>query len=180
MTRSFHFAPLLGAALFVLAGCQSAGQPGTATPGKPTPEQVAATLAFIDTAGTSGVKEVAFARLAETKTVDPAVRSFAEKMIADLGPVNQQLAALAQSKGAAPPTDIDGPHQVVYQHLQSLRGPAFDRAYVDGELQDLTVTTLAFQSEADTGTDPEVRGFAKQYLPMMLEHVRLSHAIFGG
>jgi putative membrane protein len=68
---------------------------------------------------------------------------------------------------------------MLYQQLQSLSGPAFDRAYASGELQDLTMATETFQSEADGGSDPQVRSFAQQYLPMLLEHVRMMDTIAG-
>jgi putative membrane protein len=126
-----------------------------------------------------GLEEIRFADIAEAKATDPAVRCFAEKLIADLTTVNQRLTALANSKGITPPSEIGGRHQMPYQQLQSLSGPAFDRACIGGELQDLTMTTEAFQSEADGRSDPQVRSLAQQYLPMMLDHVRMASAIAG-
>jgi putative membrane protein len=183
MTKVSLVALILGAALFPLAACQPAEQAGTPAqsagqaPG--TPGQPNANAVFVNRAGMSGLEEVRFAQVAETKATDPAVRRVAEKIIADLTAVNQQLAALAESKGMAPPSDVGGRNEMLYQQLQSLSGPAFDRAYTGGELQDMTMVTETFQSEADSGSDPQVRSFAQQYVPMMLEHVRMMGTVAG-
>jgi putative membrane protein len=181
MTKVTHVALMLGTALFFLTACQPAEQSGTtaqsAGQAPATPAQSAANAIFINAAGMSGIEEVRFAQVAETKATDPEVRRFAEKIIADFNPVDQRLAALAESKGTMLASDMDGRHQMLYQQFQSLNGPAFDRAYVDGELKDLTTATEIFQTEADSGSDQQVRSFAKQYLPMMLEDVRAISAI---
>ena len=178
MTRILHVALILGAALLSLAACQPAGQGGTADQSagqaQATPAQLAADTAFINTAGTLGLEEVRFAQLAETKAADPAVRRFAAKMIADHTMVDQALAALAQSKGITPPSNMDARDETLYRQLQSLDGPAFDRAYIDGQMQDLTMVIEAFQAEADSGKEPQVRSFAQQYLPMMQQHLQMA------
>jgi putative membrane protein len=177
MTRISHVALLLGSALFCLTACGT-GSPGGKEAQAPA-EFSAKDATFINRSGTSGLEEVAFAQLAVTKANNSEVRSFAKSMIADLTPVNQQLAALTQSKGLTPPTDMDERHAAQYQQLESLNGPRFDRGYLDGQLQELTMVILAFQAEADSGSDPQVRSLAEQNVPMLLEHLRTAKTIAG-
>ena len=180
MTRTSHVALILGATLFSLTACQPAEQAGTTAQSAGQARALSTVDAtFINSAGTSGLDEVAFAQLAGTKAADQEVRRFAEKTIADFTTVNQQLAVLAKGKGMTPASDMDGRHQVVFHELQSLNGAAFDRAYMDGQLQDLTVMMRAFQTEADSGSDPQVRSFAQQHLPMMLQHMQMAVAFHG-
>jgi putative membrane protein len=183
MTKVSHVALILGAALFSLTACQPAEQAGTtvqsAGQAGATPALSKVDATFINTAGTAGLAEVTFAQLAATKATDPAVRGFAAKIITDLTTVNQQLASLAQSNGMTPPSEMEGRHQVLYHQLQSLNGPGFDRAYVNGQLQDLTMAIQAFQTEADSGSEPQARSFAQQHLPMLLDHLQTADKMAG-
>jgi putative membrane protein len=177
MTRFSHVAVLLGMALLCLTACGTSSSGGQEA--QAPAEFSAKDASFVSRAGTSGLEEVAFAQLAVAKANNPAVRSFAGSMIADLTPVNQQLATLTQSKGLTPPTDMDERHAALYQHVESLSGPGFDRGYLDGQLQELTTVIQAFQAEADTGSDPQVRSLAAQNVPMLLEHLRMAKTIAG-
>ena len=176
MTRLSRVVLILGAALFSLAACGT-GPSAQSGQGQAAPALSSAEALFINRAGTSGLEEVTFARLAETKAANPTVRSFATSLIADLAVVNQQLADLTRSKGLTPPSEMDDRHAALYQQLQSLNGPAFDRAFLEGQLQELTMMIEAFQKEADSGTDPQVRGLAQQHLPMLLRHLQAANAI---
>jgi len=179
MTKTSHVALILGAALFCLTACQPTEQAGTTAPGQAqaTTALSKVDVTFINKAGTSGLEEVTFAQLAETKATDPAVRGLAEKIVANFTTVNQQLAALAQSNGMTTPSEMSGPHQILYRQLQSQNGPAFNRAYIDRQLQDLTMAIETFQTEADSGSDPRVRSFAQQSLPMLLETLQTASAM---
>ena len=174
MTKNCDIPLILGATLFALAACQA---DQSAAQGQAAPALTEANAAFFNAAGTLGLEEVQFAQLAQTKAASPAVRSYATKMLADHTTVDEQLATLAQGKGIAPPTNMDAQHETLYRQLQSMSGPAFDHAFVNGQLQDVTMVIEAFQNEADSGKDPQVRSFAQQYLPMMQQHLQLALAL---
>jgi putative membrane protein len=179
MTRNCHHALVLGAALLTLTAC-AAGSSGEAGKDAQTaPAFSAQDAAFLSRAGTSGLEEVTFARLVQTKAANQSLRGFAMALIADLTPVNQKLAALTESKGLAPPTAMDEHHADLYQRLQSLNGIAFDRGYLDGQLQELTMVIQVFQREADRGSDMQVQSLAQQNLPMLLDHLRAASVISG-
>ena len=178
MTRRFHVTLILAAVALLLAACgqadttagSAAQQPATAAASK-------VDASFIDTAGRLGLAVARLAQLAATKAADRATRDFATKVAADHATVDPQLAALAQDQGMAPVSDMDAAHETLYRQLQTLRGPAIDRAYMTGQLRDLTMLIEAYQSEADSGKIPQVRSFAQQYLPMMQEHLQLALAV---
>jgi putative membrane protein len=178
MTKAYYLALILGAALLTLTACQggSSGQSGKEAQ---APAFSAADAAFLNRAGTSVPEEITFARLAQTKASNPTVRSFAAALIADLTPVNQQLAALTESNGLVAPTDMDERHAAMFEQLKAMNGLIFDRGYLNGQLQQLTLLIQAFQSEADRGSDPQVRSLAQQNLPMLLDHLRAVSAIAG-
>lgn len=168
MIKTCHIALMLGAVLLCLTGCKSGstGQSGKGSQAAPALSD--ADVAFMSRAGSAGLEAVTFGRLAETRASNATLRSFAASLIADLNGVNQQMATLTQSKGLTPPTEMDDRHAMLLQHLQTLNGPAFDKAYLDSQLQELTLIIQAFQHEADSGKDPQVRSLAQQYLPMLI------------
>jgi putative membrane protein len=171
MTRRFHLTLMLTAAALSLAAC---GQADTAAQPPATAAESKVDATFINTAGKLGLAEARLAQLMATAAADPATRDFARKIAADHATVEPQLAALAQDQGLAPASDMDAAHETLYRQLQTLRGPAIDRAYMTAQLRDLTMLIEAYQSEADSGKIPQVRSFAQQYLPMMQQHLQLA------
>jgi putative membrane protein len=83
--------------------------------------------------------DVDLARFAQTRTRNAEVRQFATTMIADHTAVNAQAAALAGRLGVTPADNavsqslVSGAAQA-RTGLEPLRGPAFDRAYMDREV----------------------------------------------
>ena len=178
MLNISRVALMLGAILLCLTGCEAGSGPsGTGAQGRPALTD--ADIVFLNRAGTAGLEEVTFARLAETKAGNPTVRSFATSMVADFTVLDQQNAALTQSKGLNPPSEMDERHAMLLQQLQPLNGVAFDRAYLDGQLQELTLIIQGFQREADSGSDTQVRSLAQQNLPMLTQQLRTASGIAG-
>ena len=77
--------------------------------------------------------------LAASKSTNPEVKKFAERMVTDHTGVNQAAAALAGKLGVKPEESdasrglaTDG--KATRARLEKLSGPAFDKAYVDNEV----------------------------------------------
>lgn len=180
MIRMSRLAPILGATLLCVTACQSDQQAGGRSAERQTQANAEPTkvdFAFVNTAIPLGLEAVEFAKLAQTKAADPEVRSLATGILADFTAVNPKLAAASQSIGLSPPDETDARHQILYHQLESLSGATFDRAYVNAQLQDLTQTIQAFQTEADTGSNPALRSVSQQYLPIMQEHLATASRI---
>jgi putative membrane protein len=126
---------------------------------------------FINTAAAGGAAEVQFGQLAAQKGGTAAVRRFGQQMVDDHGKIDQELMQLAQQKKISPSTGMDATHQASYDDLQKLRGRAFDRQYLQGQLQDHQATVRAFEQEAQSGTDPDVKAFATRNLPTIQRHL---------
>jgi putative membrane protein len=181
VTHPRPYLSFVGAALLALAGCQSAQQAATtvqsAAQAQTTPTLSTTDATFINLAGTSGLAEVQLGELAQTKASNPAIRRFATQMATDHTRANQRLAALAQAKQMTAPSSMDTLHTQVYQQLQNTRGRNFDKLYMDGQVQDHRTVVQAFQNEAQNGTDPDVRAFAQQNLPMMQQHLEMAQRL---
>ncbi|MBL6457268.1 DUF4142 domain-containing protein [Belnapia sp. T6] len=128
---------------------------------------------FMTTATRGGIAEVRMGQLAQRNGSSPAVKRFGERMVADHTRVNQEMLALAQQKQITPPDTMGAEHQAIYDRLASLRGRAFDRAYVQAMIADHREDVQAFQTEAQDGTDPDVKAFAARQLPVLQDHLRM-------
>ncbi|WP_138501821.1 DUF4142 domain-containing protein [Nostoc sp. PA-18-2419] len=127
---------------------------------------------FMTEAAQGGLAEVQLGQLALKRGTSNAVKQYAQRMIKDHTPVNNQLKQLAKKKGVTLPTKLDSTNQQVNQRLSKLSGTNFDRDYLNQMLQDHQKDVSAFQTEAQQGQDPDVKAFAAQKLPTLQEHLQ--------
>jgi putative membrane protein len=97
-------------------------------------------------------------------------------MIDDHGKANNELKALAAKKNVTLPAD-EGSHKTVKDRLTPLTGTAFDKAYVDAMLTDHNNDIKAFEYQANSGSDPEVKAFAAKTLPTLKKHLEAIEAV---
>jgi len=101
--------------------------------GKPTDPQIAGIVV------TANQIDVEAGKLAKSKSKNKEVKDFAQQMITDHTAVNKQAAALAKKLGVKPePSDTSkslkqGAQQNVAK-LKTLKGGAFDKAYIEHEV----------------------------------------------
>jgi putative membrane protein len=125
---------------------------------------------FIIQASIGNLLEIALGRLAAQQAVDPEVKAFAGRMIADHTQAQAQLMGLVKSRGfQIPESALDPP--VEDPMLKNLRGKDFDRVYVHMMASSHGQTVQLFESYAITGADPEVKAFAQKVLPVIKEHL---------
>jgi putative membrane protein len=132
---------------------------------------------FLNAAATGGLAEVDAARIAEEHATKDQVKQFARQMIADHGKANEELKALAAEEGAKPPAAPDAKQKAAANHLKTLSGAAFDRAYVRDEIKDHKTTIALFQKEAKSGQDAKLKAFAAQTLPTLQKHLQMAQQI---
>ena len=100
---------------------------------KPTDPEIAAIVV------TANQIDIDAGKLAQTKSTNPEVKKFAERMVEDHTSVNAQASALAQKLNLTPKESetsrsLKKSAEQTMTRLQSLEGAAFDRAYVDNEV----------------------------------------------
>lgn len=169
------------AALLSVAACS---QPGLVTPsgsatgstgtmsGTGAAMPTIADQAFITQAAYGGLSEVALGQLAQARSSDPNVQQLAAMLISEHGAANQELVALARSRGVTPPTAPDPGRQAVASALGGLQGTSFDAQYLPQQLAEHQVTIALFDAEARGGADPELRSFAARWLPSIQAHTQ--------
>jgi putative membrane protein len=133
---------------------------------------------FVKKAALDGMTEVEAGKVALSKSQDPEIRSFAQRMVADHGKANSELAAIAKAKGLNPPKDLDSEHQAMVNSLKGKSGKDFDAAYAEHMNMDHSKAIALFESAAGSN-DPDLAQFAKKTLPTLKEHKELAQKLPG-
>ncbi len=171
--------PMLGVVLLSLAACGPSQRSAAGAATEPHgPSRIDVT--FVDRAATSSLTATRLAELAQTKTKSPDVRAMAAGMIQTYDDVDRKLAALTQAKGIDLSPVADPRYEEQYHQLGSLNGADFERAFIHSQLQDQTIAIQAFQTEADSGTDPQLRELAAQTLPTLLQNLQAAQQLSVG
>lgn len=117
-----------------------------------------------------GMAEVQLGKLAQQRASSDAVKQFGERMATDHAKAGDELKQLASQKGIEVPTALDRGHQRLYDHLSKLSGADFDRAYMKEMVKDHDKDVKAFQKEANSGSDPDIKAWASKTLSTLQDH----------
>ncbi len=128
---------------------------------------------FVKDAAMGGMTEVELGKLAAQKATRDDVKQFGQKMVDDHTKANDQLKEIATKSSMEVPSSLDAKHQSRIDKLSALSGAAFDKAYVKDQLKDHQQDVTEFQSEAQSGSDPNVKQFAASTLPTLQEHLSM-------
>ena len=167
--------------LLPIAACadKPAPAPAPITPPGPPP-LAAADAAFILTAAQGGMAEVQEGQLAQTNARAPHVKSFATKMVTDHTANNDQLKQIAIAKGATVPAAPSDAQTQEISGLQAEKGHKFDHDYIADQIAGHTAMLQAFQTEAASGTDADLKKFASDTVPVIQSHLDMANAIASG
>jgi len=138
---------------------------------------------FVKKAAKGNLAEVELGRLAVEKATSPEVKEFGNRMIRDHTKANQELSALAASKGVKVPTSVSLGEDVSVAHLKMLSGKSFDDAYIKMMVDDHKEDVAAFERASTGSQDMDVRRFASKTLPTLQGHLTKIEKIqsdFGG
>jgi putative membrane protein len=173
------------ASLIALLLCQSlpaAAQtpPAGGRPAIPDPDSPKLNNAdrnFIRDAAIGGIAEVELGKLAGSMSQSDPVQEFGRRMVEDHSKINEQLASIAKEAGATPPTAVDDEHKAIHKQLEGLSGPAFDRAYIDSQLNEHQTAVQLFEWELNAGDSARLKSFAAATLPTLFRHLEMARDI---
>jgi putative membrane protein len=113
--------------------------------------------------------------LAEKRAMTPAVRDYAHQMLVTHGPAKVALDGILQQRGIhAPPQPLlEGAYRTMLASLEAAPDvTTFEREYLDGQVEYQKGNEALFQDEAQNGTDPDLREFARATLPKIEDHLQ--------
>lgn len=129
---------------------------------------------FIEEAATGGIAEVELGRLAQQQASSDAVKQFGARMAEDHAKANDELKQVAAAKGVSLPGAPTRGLQADKEHFQKLTGTQFDTQYMDHMVSEHRKDIAAFEREAASGHDDDVKAFAAKTLPTLRTHLKLA------
>jgi putative membrane protein len=161
---------VIGIAVLTLSTSPAFAQANkAATAARPGSDQ-----AWVMNTAKGGMAEVELGKLAVDKASNADVKKFAQRMVDDHSKANDELKALAGTKGITLPAGPDAAQKATHDRLAKLSGPAFDRAYMQVMVQDHTKAVAGFKSESQAGKDADIKAFAAKTLPTVEDHLKMA------
>ena len=117
---------------------------------------------FVKTAQADLLGQYALAALAKNKAQDPQLKAIATQVATNAGKATNFLKSYAASHGVAIDNAPTVRADAQYGNIQSLSGKAFDQGYAQALNVDAQMQLSDFQDEAQSGSDPALKSFAKQ------------------
>ena len=127
---------------------------------------------FVGQANLGAPFQIDSGRLADTKGTTPAIRNYAQLMVTTHIPVVNALNVILKQKNITPSnTLLHGAYNAMIATLEADRGAAFDRDYVNGQVAYQKGNAALFEQEIQNGSDPDLKEFARQTLPKIVDHL---------
>ena len=76
-----------------------------------------------------------------------------------------------------PPTTLSDRHREMLDRLSQLSGPAFDREYVNGMVNEHALEISAFNTELPVVVDAHVSAWVQNTRPMLLQHYEIGQQL---
>lgn len=124
---------------------------------------------FMQKAAAGGLYEVSAGNLAQTKGQSEGVKSFGAMLVKDHSAANEELKALAASKGVTLPSTLPAAKQKRLDKISADKN--FDKEFVkevglDDHKQDIKL----FEKAGKDADDADVKAFATKTLPTLKAH----------
>jgi putative membrane protein len=127
----------------------------------------------------TNLAEISLGKVVIERATSDKVRELATMLLADHEKVSELNRALSTKLGVDMPEQPSAEQQATAEKIKSLSGAAFDAAFVAAQVEGHTKSVASAQKEISSGSHPEVKAFAADYLPkaqMHLEHSRTTQA----
>jgi putative membrane protein len=131
---------------------------------------------FLRTATLEGIADVKLGQLAGEKG-SPAVKTFAQKIVADHETMNKDLAKVADSLGVMLPGKMSKDDQAEYDKLNGLSGKNFDTEYLTFILKAHWTKLHDFYMEASVAADPGLAAEVVKDMQTMRGHLGMINQV---
>lgn len=137
---------------------------------------------FVTQAAQTDAFERREGRLAEQKAQSPQVRAFAREMVRDHTRTTQGLQAAIRKAGMKPPPAprLTSDQRNEIGQLQGLSGRAFDKAYIDQQVQTHEDAQQLIGGFAQAAAPGPLRDAAQKTLPLVEHHLDMAKKLQTG
>jgi putative membrane protein len=111
--------------------------------------------------------------LAEGRASKTTIGAFARQAADDCLAQSKELKRIATVyDDTTPPTKVDKERWMMLDHLSTLTGDAFDRAYIDSLVRETSQAVELFRKHAVSGSEPVLQHFAADEAPTLEQRLR--------
>lgn len=122
--------------------------------------------------------EIEMAKLAQSKSQNDQVKTFAQQMIDDHTKALAEVQQLATTKGVTLPTELDKKHKAAADKLAGQSGEAFDKAYMaQSGVSDHKKMHSMLASAEKRAKDPDVKALAARIMPTVDQHLKAAQQL---
>ncbi len=132
---------------------------------------------FMVRASQMNLSEIATGKMASDRAMNEDVRAYGQEMVDAHQQANRELQQLAEQRGVSLADRPDEAHVELSQHLARLDGEAFDREYIGSMVANHAKALSMFQDRAQNASDPELRAWAQQMVPVLESHLEQARSI---
>ena len=119
------------------------------------------------------IAEIQVGNMALQKSSSDQVKKIAQQLVDDHTKTSDAMKQIASTKGMTLPTETDPKHKALAAKLGGESGDPFDKDFLAANSTDHHKVVAAFQKEANSGADPDIKGFATQFLPAIQAHTQM-------
>ena len=117
--------------------------------------------------------EVEMGKMAQSKSQNAEVKTFAQQMIDDHSKGLTEVQTVAQAKGITLPTELDAKHKSMAAKLAKLDGDKFDREYMKmGGTGGHKEALAMLNKNEKSAKDADVKGLATKMKPTVEQHLK--------
>ena len=161
-------------ALFTLAAAVALAVAGGGAAGAQTDTVSEQDKTFLKGQQETNLAEVSLGKVVIERATSEAVKELATKLVADHQQVLELNKALHQKLGLTAPEETSAEMKAKAESIKSQSGAAFDAAFVAAQIEGHTKSISSAQKEISSGSHPEVKAFATNYLPKAQMHLQHS------
>jgi putative membrane protein len=126
----------------------------------------------------ANIDEVEAGKMAQSKSQNDQVKSFAQQMIDDHSKALTDAQQVAQQKGVTLPTEPDAKHKAMAAKLEKMNGAAFDKAYMaNAGIADHKKVLSTLQADQKRAKDADVKALAAKMTPVVAQHLKAAQQI---
>lgn len=136
---------------------------------------------FIDMAAQTDMVEANLGQFAQDASSSQSVKQYGQMLITDHTADYKKLQNLASQANVTVPGAIDAAHnKTMITPFQKLKGKQFDTHYIREMVAGHTKALAVYKKEADDATNPTVKSYAQDAIPVLQKHLDDAKAIEQG
>jgi putative membrane protein len=133
-------------------------------------------MTFVKDVHQSGLMEVQMGKLAQTRSVNAAVKKLGDRIVQDHGKMLEELQAVGRKKSISLSKELSSEQRDKLSALAKLNGAEFDRAFAKAAIDGHEKSVAKFEKVIKSGVDPEVKAWAQKRLTAIRDHLAMARS----